>query len=251
MCLPFEYKSVKKWLSEATSKASLTDWLIVFLTLAIVYLAWSGGKQTDDLITAAKKKAEAADRFSRRADNIKAEIADAVESFKSMTKANQESADAATTSSSTAKAALEVSERAFVGVTTVTMDKDFADGVDTTVSVTILNSGKTPAYNVHTRHYFNYGRKPNPDGLPFSPVEMISTAVVLPLVQYIRASDKVSAPPKEVRDMIRQGSLAFIAYGIIEYTDVFKKKRITKYCNTYDPASPLTFQVCPVGNEAK
>lgn len=244
------YGPCKNWLRRAASAASLTDWLIAALTLAIVYLAWSGGKQTNDLITAAQKNAQAATNFSKSADSINNEIRSAVQNFKDMTAANQESAKAATTSSNIAKSALEVSERAFVGVTSLTMDKDFAEGQGTKITAVIVNSGKTPAFNVRVRHYFAYAPKPISKNLRFTPMATVSTTFLLPLVQLVQASDKVPAPPKEVRELIRRGTIAFVAYGIIEYTDVFKKKRVTKYCYLYDPALPLFFQVCANGNEA-
>jgi hypothetical protein len=97
-------------LKKVVARPTLTDYLMAIFTLAIVYLAWSGGRQTDDLITAAKRNAEAADKFAQSAASINGAVTGAVQDFKNMTAANETSAKAATDSSNTAKAALEVSE---------------------------------------------------------------------------------------------------------------------------------------------
>ena len=185
----------------------------------------------------------------QREDAQKASVTQADQVSKSARAADR-SATAAETSSNTSRAALEVSERAYLGVTAVGMDKDFTDGQSTKVTAVIANSGKTPAFNVQTRHYFNYVPKPIPLKLPFAKLELVSTAELLPLVQLTQASDNVPAPSKDMVELMRQGKLAFVAYGIIEYTDIFRKKRTTKYCYIYDPANPTLFQVCPSGNEA-
>jgi hypothetical protein len=223
---------------------------MIALTAAIVYLAWTGGKQTDDLVTAAKKNAEAADKFSRSADSINTAITGAVQDFKRMTSANETSAGAATASSNTARAALGVSERAYLGVVAVTMDKDLAEGQESKITVTLANGGRTPAFSVRTRHYWAWRPKAllNPHNYP--PVDILSTDIVLPNVQGIQATDKITNLHEPIIGFIHDGRVLLDAYGIAEYTDVFKKKRTTTYCYRYDPANPTSFIVCPEGNEA-
>jgi hypothetical protein len=223
---------------------------MAFLTLAIVYLAWSGGRQTDDLITAAKKNAEAAEKFSQSAERIDTAVAGAVQDFKRMTAANETSADAARASSDTARSALEISERAYVGVTTVVMDKDLAEGQESKITVTIANGGRTPAFSTRTRHYYVWGPKAVTNPRTYAPIEIVSTDILIPNVELIQASDKVANLHEPAITLIRDGRLVLDAYGIAEYTDVFKKKRTTKYCYRYDPANPRAFIVCPEGNEA-
>jgi hypothetical protein len=240
----------KHWIKTRAAEASLTDWLMAFLTLAIVYLAWSGGRQTDDLITAATKNAEAAGKFSQSAESINAAVGGAVQDFKRMTSANETSADAARASSDTARAALEISERAYVGITSVVMDKDLADGQESKITVTIANGGRTPAFSMRTRHYYAWGPKAIPNPRTYTPIDVVSTDILIPNVELIQASDKVANLHEPAITLIRDGRFVLDAYGITEYTDVFKKKRTTKYCFRYDPANPTAFIVCPEGNEA-
>jgi hypothetical protein len=244
------YRWVKQWLRKKADVASLTDWIMAFLTLAIVYLAWSGGHQTDALIAAANKNAEAADKFSQSAKSINDAIQSAVDDFKRMTDANQTSADAATDSANTAKAALEVSERAFVGVINIALDKDLVEGQDSKITATFANGGKTPAFDMHTRHYMRWGPKAVLDQTSYSKVQSVSTDILLPTVQFVQATLKVTGIPKQVIDLIHSGDWVLEAYGIVEYRDVFKKKRITKYSFLFDPANPTLFIVREKGNEA-
>jgi hypothetical protein len=223
---------------------------MVFFTFAIVYLAWSGGRQTDDLITAAKKNAEAAEKFSRSADSINSAITGAVQDFKRMTSANETSAGAATASSNTAKAALEVSERAYLGVVAVTMDKDLAEGQESKITVTLANGGRTPAFSVRTKHYWTWGPKALPNPRNYTPLAVVSTDIIIPNVQGVQATDKITNLHEPTIGFIHDGSVLLEAYGIAEYTDVFKKKRTTTYCYRYDPANPTYLIVCPEGNEA-
>lgn len=240
----------KHWIKSRAAAASLTDWLMAFLTLAIVYLAWSGGRQTDDLITAAKRNAEAAGKFSQSAESIDTAIAGAVQDFKRMTTANETSAAAARTSSDTARAALEISERAYVGITSVVMDKDLVDGQESKITVTIANGGRTPAFSMTTRHYYAWRSKAISIPRTYAPLDTVSTDILIPNVQIIQASVKVANLHEPAITLIRNGQFVLDAYGITEYTDVFKKKRTTKYCFRYDPANPTAFIVCPEGNEA-
>lgn len=241
---------VKHWLQRATNAASLTDWIMAALTLAIVYLAWSGGHQTDALIKAANKNADAAEKFSQSAKSINDEIQSAVGDFRRMTDANQTSAKAASDSANTAKAALEVSERAFVGVTNVSMDKDLVEGQDSKITATFANGGKTPAFDMRTRHYFRWGPRSIMDTASYSKVAVVSTAILIPMVQLTQASLKVPAMPKTTIDLIHNGTWVLEAYGIVEYRDVFRKERVTKYSFVFDPANPTAFQVSEKGNEA-
>jgi len=220
------------------------------LTLAIVYLAWSGGHQTDALIKAANKNADAAEKFSQSATSINVAIQSAVDDFKRMTDANQKSANAATDSADTAKAALEVSERAFVGVTNVSMDKDLAEGQESKITATFVNGGKTPAFEMRTRHYYRWGPRSIMNTAVYSKVDVISTEILIPMVQLAQASLKIPAMPKTVIDLIHNGTWVLEAYGIVEYRDVFRKKRVTKYSFVFDPANPTAFQVSEKGNEA-
>jgi hypothetical protein len=223
---------------------------MVFFTFAIVYLAWSGGRQTDDLIIAAKKNAEAATKFSNSADSINLAISSAVQDFKRMTAANETSAGAATSSSNTAKAALEVSERAYVGVVSAVMDKDLADGQESKIIVTIANGGRTPAFSMRTRHYYTWGPAAVPNPHTYAPLNVVSTDILIPTVEAVQASDKIANLHEPAITLIRNGTFLLEAYGIIEFTDVFKKKRFTKYCYRYDPSNPTAFIVCPEGNES-
>src|SRR5271169_6761608 len=154
---------------------------MAIFTLAIVYLAWSGGQQTDALIKAAQKNDDAADKFSQSADSINKAIGGAVQDFKDMTAANETSAKAATDSSNTAKASLEVSERAYVGVLSAVMDKDLMSDQKVEIAVTIGNGVKTPAFAVRTRHYWAYF-KPGTTPKSYAKVDVVSSDVLLPVV---------------------------------------------------------------------
>jgi hypothetical protein len=227
---------------------------IVISILAAIFtgLQWNEARNTRiEVHRDAEKALERSEsQFKTQRDDAQAASVDQqVQVNRSATAANR-SATAAEVSATTSKAALEVSERAYIGITALGMDKDFADGQETRITAVIANSGRTPAFNVRTRHYFNCAPKPIPDVLPFTKVETISTAVVHPLVQLTQASDKVPPLSREIVEMIRKGSWAFVAYGIVEYTDAFHKKRSTRYCYMYDPMNPTLFQVCTSGNEA-
>jgi hypothetical protein len=167
-----------------------------------------------------------------------------------MTAANETSAGAATSSSNTAKAALEVSERAYVGIISVVMDRDLTDGQESKITVTIANGGRTPAFSMRTKHYYSWGPAAVPNPRTYAPLNVVSTDILIPSVEAVQASDKVANLHEPSITLIRDGTILLEAYGIIEFTDVFKKKRFTKYCYRYDPANPTAFIVCPEGNES-
>jgi hypothetical protein len=244
------YQRCKGWLKEKASEASLTDWLMAILTCAIVYLAWSGGRQTDKMILAANRSADAAQSFSTTADRIREQTAEAVKEFDAMADANRKSAEAATESSNTAKAALEISERAYVGVTAAELDKDFTEGQESKLNVMIANGGRTPAFNVHVRHYFRWGPKDIQTHLPLAKLDIISTSILLPNIQFLSAQDKIPGFPSTAISLLKSGGWVFVSYGEIEYTDIVKKNRTTRYCYLYDPVNPIHMQVCAQGNIA-
>jgi hypothetical protein len=242
------YHRCKRWLKSKASAASLTDWLMAILTCAIVYLAWSGGRQTDKMIVAANKSAQAAQSFSESADRIRAETTKAVAEFGDMADANRTSAAAATSSSNTARNALEISERAYLGITAAQMDKDLAAGTNVKLSVFVANGGRTPAFNVHVRHYYRWGPPGVQKNLPLTKVALVSTSILLPGVQLLQASDQIAALPTTVIEELKKGELVLVAYGQITYTDAVRKRRFTRYCYLYDPANPTQLQVCAEGN---
>jgi hypothetical protein len=246
------FRKFKHWLKQKALEASLTDWLMAIFTCAIVYLAWSSGKQTDKMIVAADKSAAAAQSFSQTADKIQAETQSAVTEFGAMANANRKSADAASESSNTAKAALEISERAYVGVTSAELDRDIAEGQDSKLNVTIANGGRTPAFSVHVRHYYRWGPKDIQTKLTFGKLDVISTSILLPNVQLISASDKIPGPAllAPMIALLKAGAWVLVSYGDITYTDVVRKTRLTRYCYLYDPANPIHLQVCAQGNVA-
>ncbi len=219
----------------ALAKSSFTDWIIAALTLAIVYLAWSGSRQTDKLIAASQRNAEAATKFSESAKSINTEIEQAVTHFQTMATANQDSATAARLSAVTARDALKA-QRAFVfpGDPEAIGISNGSEVEAVLFRFTWQNSGTTPTVNM-TMHV-NCGDLPN--GLPkdfnFPDVWSEGPQFDIPTIIGPHGSIGISPPPVTA-DRIRafqahQTQIYF--WGRAKYHDIFDNKleHVTKFC---------------------
>lgn len=123
--------------------------------------------------------------------------------------------------------------------------------VDNAITFSIQNGGQTPAYNVSLEtgfYYADYGQ-----GLPagftypitngtqslvgISPSMRSPTATIGP---HDKMFSMVPIEPPVIPNVIRaqQHEITLFYYGIINYTDVFIKRRVTPFCFEYLPDIP-------------
>lgn len=143
-----EHRFRKRWHRFVTWLCDLkaSDAMMVFLTFVIagtgvvgIILVIQGGKDTQRLVEAAQKSANAAKSFADSATKINTGISDAVSKLELQATANQTLAQAANTANTNTVEA----DRPWIGAV-FTVD-GFAAGKTPTYTVTFMNTGKRPA----------------------------------------------------------------------------------------------------------
>lgn len=135
-----------------TEKPKWTDKAIVYLTVAIVLLAFvqylemrGAGEQTDKLVTAAQIQAKAAERNVIAAESFAGSGAKAVAELK---RSADDSEKAINIASHNAQQALRVTQRPYLTVKNIRFDPDLAASHSPAfIKLDMFNSGRSPALN--------------------------------------------------------------------------------------------------------
>ena len=229
--------------AEITIAAFTLFILITYLTSN--YFLWKQsniGKQAADAATSAAKTAETGLNDSRKSGN------DTLTEMQKQSKAMLDAANAASDQVKLSRDTLDATiaqnrleQRAWIGVTGIggTIEPDKS----TIIRVDVLNTGKTPAFDVHTAYATGIGpplsTNPGPPTGGFIYTEPVnaSSGIFVPNDPVII---NLQNPPvftrAELRDILADKKSLMVA-GTIWYMDAFHTKRATLVCGFLDPSS--------------
>jgi hypothetical protein len=141
--------------------------------------------------------------------------------------------------------------RAYVSITEIGT-REFVPNGHPETKITIENSGKTPAYDLRIVTTFDIHKIPRDEYLHSSAQSTDESKGVLgPGVEIISGGiSRRPLTPQEHQATVR-GEIAAFFFGIIEYTDAFKKRRFTnfRYVGKLSREG-ISWNVSEKGNEA-
>lgn len=222
--------------------------------------ATEAAKESARAATKASKTAE--DTFNLNKDSLLAEV-------QKQTKAMDDSNNSMKETVKQSKAALDATvdnfrmdQRAWVGPTSID-PPEYAEGEKKVyvkegqqikATIKIINSGKTPALNVHNTYAFrsSSGRPRGDPFITFKKSDIFeSTTVIQPgMVIYLNPPP---FPPEgvvtknHINDITSEKVTIYII-GIITYDDIFKRHHFSKFCMRLKP-DLTTFLTCAAHNE--
>lgn len=142
---------------------------------------------------------------------------------------NERAVIAAEQGAQTAAQTMKVSQRAYVGVTKVTLNRPVRHFNEATIWIFIENKGLTPARNITIRSYRGYSNI-TVDEFSYDPLpDLPSQAVLLPGSKAEATMQTASFPEAFRESYFKQGHRLYI-WGIIEYDDVFGDHHRTLFC---------------------
>jgi hypothetical protein len=228
----------------------------------------SGSADTHDLAAEAKSSADSAKTIAEKAGlqaaatNTLAEEAkrqadymkQLAERTLAQVNAANKLAEASRRQAATAQSALALSaefDRPWMGMLGISVAPDITDGKESTVTLTIINSGRRPA------HIFNFHLMSNVfDKFPVKPPFFITQGSGVPSQSIILPGQNIGTQmiPNPLNPILAQsvnsGRLTFYVYGSVEYEDIGTRNRhTTKFCQFYIPAQKK-FGYCPEYNGA-
>lgn len=149
--------------------------------------------------------------------------------------------------------AMEYAEAAYVTVLQVKMTKKNILGEHAQAKILFGNFGNTPAYNLSTYGHMDL----KPIGFKFTDQEAFDTGSsnVSKTILGGRGATTIqtlnSRKPltPELFAVIEQHRLVVHVWGIVTYTDIFKRERWTRFCFS-EIGDSGDFESCPCGNDA-
>jgi len=117
------------------------------------------------------------------------------------------------------------------------------------ISVSFTNTGKSPAFNVYQKTFFNVFDKLPDNSYNIPQSEQRPSTTVLGPNQSI-AVKHAQVLSEDQYHAVRNGSLFIVIVGDLTYDDIFKKTHETKYCLFYDYITE-SMSFCPYHNSAK
>ena len=207
-----------------------------------------GSTDTQKLVEATGKQADAAKRFANSAEGINTQTKLAVDKFDRMARAAESNAAQSKRSLDAAIEQSHSDQRAWVALSPSAPLVDF--NKPPTASFTVVNSGKTPARKVIIRVWLNFF----PQMLSILPTGIepteTSVGVIFPggrgesnIVPYINA-------PISLTNLGIDGTWYAYAWGHVEYLDVFGKPHNTQICGYRKISEAGDFLQCNFGNDA-
>jgi hypothetical protein len=148
--------------------------------------------------------------------------------------------------------AMEYAEAAYVTVLQVQMTKKMILGEHAQTKILFGNFGNTPAFNLGTHGHMDL----KPIGSQFTDQEALATGPgnVSKTILGGRGATTMqtfnSGMPltPELLAVIEQHKLVVHVWGIVTYTDVFKRERWTRFCFS-EIGNSGEFESCPCGND--
>ena len=141
--------------------------------------------------------------------------------------------------------ALEISNRAYVGMEAIGLTKPLTVGEAIEAGVVFRNTGRTPAYDVAVATAIDVTSTPlteipkrPPASLPLSRSNLIPNNVA-------RMSNRTDRTYSRADiDLIKAGKAWIYVWGWIDYRDEFGKQREGNFCAQYNPATDTSFSPC-------
>ena len=167
------------------------------------------------------------------------------------------SADAAIQSSQIAQKSLELTEynyrlakerataenRAYLWIKVVEI-LEFEVGKPPKIRVQIENFGNTPAYELSVKTSFGFLTAfPDKPEYDVNLQGSISKTVLPPKSIAKQTAIHNVILTEQRKEAFLEGEIDFYAFGKIEYTDIFGSRRLTLFCNRFDPNKKI-FIVC-------
>ncbi|MEO5924185.1 MAG: hypothetical protein ABIR70_10190 [Bryobacteraceae bacterium] len=199
-------------------------------------------------------------------DKTLAEIQKQVKAMSISADAAKDQADAATESNkinrisnesivASAKKALDVSveaahldQRAWLSVKETNIDGIGPNRPSTEVEMVFVNTGKTPAFDIHVVTQVEWVQVPQRPILKFSEGDATDVSTLFP--DGISGSSVIVKLTEEERARIRSGKTRLYVAATIWYSDIFAKRHITEFCTFYD-IEPEGLAACPFHNSAE
>lgn len=219
----------------------------------------AGSNDTHDLAISAAKQADAARKQSAQAEAQARTMTDSLVETRrlitatySLSSEAKRSADLAQQSFTATQQALRLDQRAWVSADHFELMAEPEEGKDVMATVTMVNTGKTPAIDVHeyTDIYIWEGEPPEnslvergqPKSLAIIPPGSTKISFKTPLGLKLNSTQLAK---------YADHSLSLYVKSIIRYKDVFAQPHRTNICVFHEQGKPLDFwSYCEHGNDA-
>jgi hypothetical protein len=193
-------------LEQFFSKSNFTDWIQALSSVAIFLIAFCQWKTYEKQA----KIMEEQSGFTRTSLSL-------------MENANNTALKSLKINEDTVKCQL----RAYVDVHSISVSPSILESLDNKITVSIKNSGQTPAYNL--KHIFKYK-------VAYLEETNFEDQLDVPFLSNVVLSAGATAQSTNTmqnnqiyRDFIKNGSHALYVYGEITYSDVFNEVHYSKY----------------------
>jgi hypothetical protein len=158
--------------------------------------------------------------------------------IKTSAEAAKIAADAAKDSAETTKIAMQLDQRAWLGIEAVSPEPPIPEiGKTFIVRITIKNTGKTPARKIISRGRGEPIRKDGKPNFSYEAVEPFSAhlmpgvpASTLVAPMGVPGANTSMVVNKPVLDALADGTIAAFVHGRFEYEDIFGKPHWVTYC---------------------
>lgn len=223
------------------------------------YLQWreirAGGEDTHTLALAAKTQADKMKDMSDAADKIRKAAQDMVVQDQRIADNAKNSLDA---SSRQSKRALDASvtasrfdQRPWITATGFKLSEEPSLNKSFTVTVGLLNTGKTPALNLVNQSILAFWNSEPPEANFIVPATAISKGMLSPgITQLTFTTDPMTLTTTAQIEAYTSKTNKVYIQAIIRYTDTFRRDHWTRVCAFHSSETPLDyFQYCQQGNE--
>lgn len=121
--------------------------------------------------------------------------------------------------------------------------KGTEDETNVNINISIINTGRSPALNIHVTYFLNYFTKPLPKNLNDSISTYEQNQAVLAAGKSASFVIKFKLAHAE-RDSIFEKNQRACVWGTIEYNDIFKCRHATDFCAFNDENGSVIFSFC-------
>lgn len=213
-----------------------------------------GGSDTHELAVQAKRQADKMKDVSDAADKIRQSADNLVTQEQRMADNTQNSLNA---SNSQSKTALDTTiqnarldQRAWVTATAFRLSEEPTLNKGVTVTVSITNTGKTPAIEMVNESTLYFWNGEPPDVIPPA-LTPLSKAILAPnILGYSFTTEPLTLQSAAQMDAYTKKTSNIYVRALINYEDTFKRPHWTKVCAYHVFGAALdTWLVCEHGNE--
>jgi hypothetical protein len=157
--------------------------------------------------------------------------------------ANEKAAEAARDSVDLLRSSTHLDQRAWLGVTEVATPTELNEGTLLNPSAFLVNSGRTPAFNVVQRAGYRIVKT----GDIFDPAHEVSVSnifrqgVVQPGGKRILSIHDIGKISRQRADELNSGQYRLYLFGEITYDDAFHLPHVTRFSMRMELGKPLSF----------